>query len=1192
MVTILLSLFSVSFLSVALSDPHHIVVSQNLSDSYLTLSELTENVSNYLDVNTETKFVLQQGNHILQAEIAIGNVSSVSFIGSGPPSSVIIKCEQQGRLLVDSIEYIEVSNLTFDNCRGHQITLVSQFMLKDCIFRNHVETAMAIDKSSGYITNTLFISNSANQSGGAMMLTQSNNVMVKNCTFWENKSANQSGGAMMLTQSNNTVIEKCTFRENNAESGGAIFAELHSTISVSDTVFEGNVIKCSNLSECFGGAIHIVNSSHLSASKCTFHNNSAYGYSNAKGGVVAVMNGNVYIQESVFAINRATDGGVMFSQHSRINISASTFRNNAAIHIGAVLHLDTTSLTTVDTTFKGNKAEQGIIYLVESACVFQGNTEISDNTGSLLMYYSNATFKGNTTFTSNNIANISTHFHKGGAVTAIRSRVIFQGQSNLSDNTAEYGGAIHAIASKLYIHSGTHIISNNRASESGGGVYLFLSELKCEFSCKIVITGNLAEKGGGACAIASIVTVVYGSLINFTENIANGHGGGIYLEVSAKLNILIVHEPARLNVDLEYSKHSLLFINNMAGEHGGAMYVADETESGTCNTTKSYSSASECFLQAIILSNSKMEQDVVFTNSTLVKFLNNRAQSRGSILFGGLLDRCTLSPFAQGQRGSKLFNTANSLQYFQFLSDIKNFSHISSRPVRVCFCKDSKPDCSYRLPPFRIQRGGTFQVSLVAVDQANRPISAKVQSFLSPNQGGSLGEQQYTQSTIDSCTNLSFTVASPLNNTIEEVVIYADGPCKDAIPSQSKIQIKFSECMCPTGFQSSSMETSRCICECDTKLTKYNRDTIAHCDFQTRTLEKVTNSWIGYSKSYGYNNYSGYLIHLHCPREYCKPPSVNFSFPDGADGQCKSHRSGLLCGTCFVDFSISLGSSNCIACPSHWPAQFIGICIIFFLSGILLVALLLALNLTVAMGTLNGIIFYANIAAVSKGTFLTFSKPNYITVFISWLNLDFGFDVCFIKNLDTYWKTWLQLAFPAYVIFLVVMVIVISQRSKKFSQLIGRKNPVATLATLIFLSYAKLLSIIIVGLSCTTLIYSGPEGEAGKQPNLPIVWLSDASVKCFHGRHLVLFIVAIFILLAGIVYTLLLFFWQWLLYLQNKICSSWTRVWILKLSLLIETYHAPYTPKHRYWTGLLLLVRYFCTLLLQLMYQVIQGLIF
>ena len=1148
-----ISMLLVCFASVAQSDTYHILVPHTQcpnDSSCLTLSQLAENVSNclyfnreYSCFNLETTFVLHQGNHILKSEIVIKNASNVSIIGSGPPSGVLINCEQVGQLSLDSVDYIQISNLVFDNCRSHQIRSVTWFILKDCIYQNHTEAAMKLNKSSAYITSTSYISNSARYSPN-----------------------NQVGAAMTVTESS-VAIENSTFRENSAERGGAIFVELRSSITVSDSKFMGNhVIKSSKSSECFGGAVYVVSDSELTIINCEFHNSSACGQY-AQGGVIAVINGVVSVQESVFAFNKATEGGVMFSQNGLINISASTFRNNTATYVGAVLHLDVRSLVRADdTVFVNNKADQGIIYLVESACIFGGNTEISHNMGSLLMYYSNATFKGNTTFISN-MAKMSTHFHKGGAITAIRSSITFEGRSNLSNNTAENGGAIHVVASKLYVHSSTYV-SNNNASECGGGIYLFLSELKCEYNCTLNLQKNSAKKGGGAYATASIVTAVYGSQINFTKNTASMYGGGVYLEVSAKLNILIIRGLS--DEDPEYTCSSLLFIKNSAEVYGGAVYVADEMDSGTCNTTKAYSTASECFLQAIILSNGGTERDVLSIDSmsVSVKFVNNHALQGGFNLFGGLLDRCTPSPFAD--RSGRSIQLTDSFTYFQSLSNVSNLGSINSRPVRVCFCNnsDSEPDCSYQPPPFLIQRGETITVSLVAVDQANHSISAEIHSFLSPNQGGNLGEGQSIQNATVNCTNLNFTIASPLDKV--ELTIYADGPCKDAIPSLSKIQINFTNCTCPIGFQQKLTEKSRCVYECDTKLTKYN--IIADCDYQTKTLERATNSWIGYSINYGYH-FSGYLIHLHCPQEYCKPPKnvlINLSIKDGADVQCTSHRSGVLCGTCQADFSISLGSSNCIPCPSYWPALFIGISIVFFLSGILLVTFLLALNLTVAVGTLNGIIFYANIVDVNKGIFFGFSKPNFATVFISWLNLDIGFDVCFIKNLNAYWKTWLQLAFPTYVIFLVVMVIIIGQRSKNFSQLIGRKNPVATLATLIFLSYAKFLSTIIVGLSCTSLIYSGPDGE---HPNIPLLWLSDASVRCFSGSHLVLFIAAVFILLAGIAYTVLLFSWQWLLYLHNKFCGTWVRIWILKLSMFIETYHAPYIPKNRYWTGLLLLVR-------------------
>ena len=135
-----------------------------------------------------------------------------------------------------------------------------------------------------------------------------------------------------------------------------------------------------------------------------------------------------------------------------------------------------------------------------------------------------------------------------------------------------------------------------------------------------------------------------------------------------------------------------------------------------------------------------------------------------------------------------------------------------------------------------------------------------------------------------------------------------------------------------------------------------------------------------------------------------------------------------------------------------------------------------------------------------------------------------------------------------------------SEHSKRFSNLILRKNPVATLATLILFSYANFLRTVITTLSFVTLAY--PEGDT-------MMWLPDATIAYLQGRHVALFILAILILLVGILYTFLLFAWQWLRALRG-ITESYH---LQKLNHFMEVYHAPYRPEHRYWTGLLLLAR-------------------
>ena len=52
------------------------------------------------------------------------------------------------------------------------------------------------------------------------------------------------------------------------------------------------------------------------------------------------------------------------------------------------------------------------------------------------------------------------------------------------------------------------------------------------------------------------------------------------------------------------------------------------------------------------------------------------------------------------------------------------------------------------------------------------------------------------------------------------------------------------------------------------------------------------------------------------------------------------------------------------------------------MSDIVVVGLILMLNLTVAVGTLNGVIFYANIVAANGAIFLP-SAPNFATISIA-----------------------------------------------------------------------------------------------------------------------------------------------------------------------------------------------------------------
>ena len=235
--------------------------------------------------------------------------------------------------------------------------------------------------------------------------------------------------------------------------------------------------------------------------------------------------------------------------------------------------------------------------------------------------------------------------------------------------------------------------------------------------------------------------------------------------------------------------------------------------------------------------------------------------------------------------------------------------------------------------------------------------------------------------------------------------------------------------------------------------------------------------------------------------------------------------------------------------------------------GIALVLLLLVCKLTVATGMLSGLLFYANILGVNRRVFLPEESTDLFSVFIAWLNLDFGIEICFFDGMDSYSKTWLQFVFPVYIWLLVGLMILVSNFSRRFAKLLGN-NPVSVLATLILLSYTKILRTLITVLYVTYLEYPTYNKR---------VWLYDANIDYLSGKHIPLFLVAVLVFtFLFLPYTFLLLFGQWLQAISHLRLFSWVN----KLKPFLDAYHAPYKAKHRYWPGLLLVLRFVLLLVL------------
>ena len=1011
-----------------------------------------------------------------------------------------------------------------------------------------------------YIVTSLFNNNTAIRDGGAMHSLNSATFNITRSIF-TNNTAIRDGGVIDTNSKSKFSITSSTFTNNTAIRLGGVFATINGMCFIASSTFLNNEAKGAR------GGVIVSDYDTFTVTSSTFTNNKVF----QDGGVISALSGTFDITDSLFNNNTANrHGGVIYSFNSAtFNIKSTTFADNTAARSGGVLTTSGGMLNITHVTFATNKAIEGggvIRSCCESTIVinyslFQNNTAESYggimfaiqcetqidncifvyNSGSLFVSDSSLIFSGHLTFEQciEPPSKTPSTLQEGGALTTFQSDVIFTGESHFLKNKAREGGAILAIGSRISL-KGPTLIGNNTATVNGGGVSLLQSSLEVQESYSM-ISGNYAMRGGGLHASSSTVVVYQQGTLQITHNFAE-NGSGIYLEESPQINVL--------KRESSFSNDILVFSDNHANRFGGAIYVADDTNSGACSPN------SACFIQTIAL---YLLNDTSVFHSENIRFSGNTAALEGSNLFGGLLDRCVPSPFSEVyiQQSSLQTQHYNGFAYLEDLSNISSHS-ISSPPVGICFCTNKgEPDCSYQPPPIKVRKGETFIVSLVAVDQVNSSIESDIiSSLISPD--GGFSEGQLTQSVGRNCTPLTFNVFSP--HKTEEIRLFADGPCGSSTPSIRHIDILFVNCTCPVGFQPSTSKI-RCQCECDSKLSRYS----INCNSTTSSITRYdTNSWITYIND---TDPPGYLTHSLCPYDYCQPQtinvSINLNLPNGADAQCAFNRSGILCGACQDHLSLSLGSSRCLPCPSYWPALFVVILLGAIIAGILLVTVLLSLNMTVAVGLINGFIFYANIVSANSAFFFPSSEPSFPTVFVTWLNLDFGIDVCFLDGLDAYTKTWLQLAFPVYIISLVVAVIKISEYSPKFVRLIGKRDPIATLATLILLSYAKLLSTVIAALSFSVLLY--PDGSQ------ETVWLPDGNIKYFRGKHSALVIVSLFIILFGVPYTILLLLWQWIVRAPRWKIIKWTRN--TKLNTFISAYHVPHNCDYRYWTGLLLLVR-------------------
>ena len=888
------------------------------------------------------------------------------------------------------------------------------------------------------------------------------------------------------------------------------------------------------------GAILLQSSQCVELVNCSFSDND--------GTALVVINADVTLSGNTFTQNRASrspGGAIIAYNHTELNFSGiNNFINNSARSGGAIYTSHNTVLSFNGTSnFINNSGGEGsaggAIYILINATVrtCSGTNNFINNSaesgGAIFAVYYNTVLNFSGT---NNFINNSAYW--GGGAIYTYDTINFSGTNNFINNSAYRGsgGAILAVAHTAVLSfNGISKFINNSAYYDGGAIYAIYNTV-FSFSGINNFIDNIAFSGGAIYA-ESNTTLIFNGTIHFTDNgyhegridtltAGSTKGGGVYLGFRSTFSIL--------------PNTSVYWENNHASL-GGAIYVYDNIPTRYCPNSRRYSTRvtsdfflpkEECFFQ---LPGQNLHSGI----DVQLVFKNNSADVAGSVLYGGVIDDCNLA-------GMYLYISGEVFDTLFHIEDDNTNSNISSLPFHICPCINNFPNCRSYFSPRTVYPGEMFQVSVVAVGQRDGTVPSRVISTVEDT--SLLDSQYWLQQANNTCTTFNYSVFSLPNQTVAINLYPERSPCST---SNYKLQQVVLSQNCPPGF---SISESARSCVCESKLQRYTSSCNITNGVGQITRDSGQQFWVGYD-----NQSDGVILHPQCPFDYCVNDTVAISL-NNTDIQCAYNRSGLLCGACKEGYSLVLGTSHCKQCTNSHLALLIP----FAVMGVALVFLLLVCKLTVATGVLSGLVFYANIVGANHTIFQPVESTDALSIFIAWLNLDFGIETCFYDGMDAYRKTWLQFVFPVYIWMLVGLMILVSHFSHRFANMLGN-NPVSVLATLILPSYTKILRTLTTVLYVTYLQYTTYNGT------LRTVWLYDANIGYFAGKHIPLFLVAMLVFIfLFLPYTLLLLFSQWLQAISHLRLFSWVN----RVKPFMDSYHAPYKAKHRYWPGLLLVLRF------------------
>lgn len=406
--------------------------------------------------------------------------------------------------------------------------------------------------------------------------------------------------------------------------GGVMIAN-NSNVTILQSNFKGNRAQ-------FGGAVYTVHSIvTITSSTFDFNTaNSSHSSTAASGGALFAINSTIFVYNSTMTKNNVyygyARGGAIGIIDSNLTVQSSLVRGNSAIDVGGALHAISSLVVMINCTCHSNKANNGGSFGVNQTTLMIQHTVLQD----------------------------SRVFNSGGAIFATKSVVAIE-KSIVIDNFAELGGAIYSSTSSVKIRGS--IITKNIAIKDGGGVYCIDScevrssettfesnaveekggVIKVDKRCIVIIShckfANNTATSGGVLSADTFYNIITINQCEFRHNMAYAVGGAIKMSKGVLYisNTSFMSNQARsggaIGVDKSsFVSQSCVLSNNLASREG-IVNVAASNASFT-NTVISFNEGGKGLVFLY-------DSNATFTNNTVVTNAGSFVATNSSIVFLG-----------------------------------------------------------------------------------------------------------------------------------------------------------------------------------------------------------------------------------------------------------------------------------------------------------------------------------------------------------------------------------------------------------------------------------------------------------------------------------------------------------------------------------------------------------------------------